>query len=181
MRSFIARRMLRSFSKRYGYDTSYVEMVLKESPAAFFKFAPLMKASRHHEVVPLEAAFAAKITGALAEDCGPCTQLTVDMALEAGVPNDQIEAVLRRDVRAMSPDTALGFQFANAIVHRSADDETHRDAVRARWGEKGVIELAMGLQLGRLFPMLKFALGYAKECRRVTVAGHQVDVVKQAA
>jgi hypothetical protein len=39
----------------------------------------------------------------------------------------------------------------------------------------------MGLQLGRMFPMLKFALGYAKECRRVTVAGHQVDVIKQAA
>ena len=153
----------------------------KESPAAFFKFAPLMKAAEHHEVVPVEAAFGAKITGALAEDCGPCTQLTVDMALEAGVPKDQIEAVLRRDVRAMSPDTALGFQFANAIVHRTADDERYRDAVRARWGEKGVIELAMGLQLGRMFPMLKFALGYAKECRRVTVAGHQVDVIKQAA
>jgi len=29
--------------------------------------------------------------------------------------------------------------------------------------------------------MLKLALGYARECRRVTVAGHQVDVVKQAA
>jgi hypothetical protein len=136
MRSFIARRMLRSFSKRYGYDMSYVERILKESPAAFFKFAPLMKAAGHHEVVPVEAAFAAKITGALAEDCGSCTQLTIDMALEASVPKDQIEAVLRRDLRAMSPDTELGFQFANAIVHRSADDETYRDAVRARWARK---------------------------------------------
>jgi hypothetical protein len=181
MRSFIARRMLRSFSKRYGYDMGYVETILKKSPAAFFKFAPLIKAANHHEVVPAEARFAAKITGALSEDCGPCTQLAVDMALEAGVSKDQIEAVLRRDIRAMSPETALGFQFASAIVHRSADDERYRDAVRARWGEKGVIELAMGLQLGRMFPMLKFALGYAKECRRVTVAGHQVDVIKQAA
>ena len=32
-------------SKRYGYDTSYLEMMLNESPAAFFKFAPSMKAS----------------------------------------------------------------------------------------------------------------------------------------
>jgi hypothetical protein len=29
--------------------------------------------------------------------------------------------------------------------------------------------------------MVKSALGYAKECRRVTVDGHNVDVIKQAA
>jgi len=181
MRKFIARRMLRAYSKRYGYDASYLEMMLNESPAAFFKFAPVMKAAAHREVIPLETSFAAKITGAMAEDCGPCTQLCVDMALEAGMAKDQIEAVLRRDVGAMSPETALGFGFADAIVHHSADDERHRDAVRARWGEKGVIDLSMGLQMGRMFPMLKAALGYAKECRRVSVAGHQVDVTKQAA
>ncbi len=181
MRKFIARRMLRAFSRRYGYDTGYIEMVLKESPSAFFKFAPVMKASAHREVVPVEVSFAAKIAGALAEDCGPCTQLCVDMALEAGMAKDQIEAVLRRDTRAMSPDVLLGYQFADAVVHRSMEDETARDAVRARWGEKGVIDLTMALQMGRLFPMIKLALGYAKECRRVSVDGHQVDVIKQAA
>lgn len=181
MHKFIARRMLRATAKRYGYDASYLEMMLEESPAAFFKFAPVKKASAHREVVPVEASFAAKITGAMAEDCGPCTQLTVDTALEAGMAKDQIEAVLRRDVGAMNAATALGFRFADAIVHHSADDERHRDAVRASWGEKGVIDLIMGLQMGRLFPMIKTALDYAKECRRVIVAGHQVDVTKQAA
>ena len=181
MRSFIARRMLRSFRKRYGYDTSYLDMLLKVSPAAFFKLAPLMKASAHREVIPVETKFAAAITGASSEDCGPCTQLTVDMALEAGMAKDQVEAVLRRNVGAMTEATALGFHFADAIVHHAIDDDKYRDAVRARWGEKGVIDLAMTLQLGRMFPMLKLALGYARECRRVTVDGHQVDVIKQAA
>lgn len=181
MRKFIARRMLRAVSKRYGYDASYLEMMLDESPAAFFKFAPVMKAAAHREVVPVQASFAAKITGALAEDCGPCTQLIVDMALEAGLAKDQIEALLRRNVGAMRPAVALAFQFADAIVSRSADDDKYRDAVRARWGQKGVIDLAMALQMGRNFPMIKFALGYATECRRVSVAGHQVDVIKQAA
>jgi hypothetical protein len=181
MRKFIARRMLRAASKRYGYDTGYLEMMLTQSPSAFFKFAPVMKASAHREVVPVEASFAAKITGALAEDCGPCTQLTVDMALEAGMAEDQIEAVLRRNVGAMTEAVALAFRFADAVVRHSTEDDNCRDAVRARWGEKGVIDLAMALQMGRTFPMLKLALGYAKECRRVTVAGHDVDVIKQAA
>jgi len=181
MRKFFARRMLRGFSKRYGYDTSYAETMLNESPAAFFKLAPLMKASAHREVVPVETSFAANLTGAMAEDCGPCTQLCVDMALEAGMARDQIEAVLCRNVKAMTPAVALGFQFADAVVRRSPEDETYREAVRARWSEKGVIDLAMGLQMGRLFPMMKLALGYAKECRRVSVAGRQIDVIKQAA
>jgi alkylhydroperoxidase family enzyme len=119
--------------------------------------------------------------GALAEDCGPCTQLCVDMALEAGMPKDQIEAVLRQDPPAMNSATVLAFRFADAVVRRSADDDEFRDAIRAQWGEKGVIDLTLALQMGRMFPMVKAGLGYAKECRRVTVDGHDVDVVKQAA
>lgn len=181
MRSWIARRTLRGFAKRYGYDVSYLEMLLNESPAGFFRLAPLMKAAAHREAVPVEASFAAKIVGALAEDCGPCTQLVVDMALDAGMARDQIEAVLRREPRAMNEATTLGYRFADAVVRRSADDEEFRDAVRAQWGPKGVIDLTMALQLGRMFPMLKAGLGYARECRRVSVSGHNVDVVKQAA
>jgi hypothetical protein len=181
MRSWIARRTLRGFAKRYGYDTSYLEMMLNESPSGFFKFAPVMKAAAHREAVPIDASFAAKIVGALAEDCGPCTQLVVDMALEAGMAKDQIEAVLRRDPRAMNDATMLGFRFADAVVRRSADDDEFRDAIRAEWGQKGVIDLTLALQLGRMFPMVKAGLGYAKACRRVIVGGHNVDVVKQAA
>jgi len=88
MRSWIARRMLRATSKRYGYDTSYLDMMLKEAPSAFFKFASLMKAA---------------------------------------------------------------------------------------------IDLTLALQLGRMFPMVKAGLGYAKECRRVSVDGRNIDVVRQAA
>jgi hypothetical protein len=182
MRSWIARRTLRAFAKRYGYDVSYLLMMLNHSPAAFFKFAPVMKAAAHREAVPIDASFTAKIVGALAEDCGPCTQLVVDMALEAGMPRDQIEAVLRRDPRAMNEATLLGFRFADAVVRRAAEAEDEfRDAVRAQWGPKGVIDLTLALQMGRMFPMVKAGLGYARECRRVAVGGNNVDVVKQAA
>jgi hypothetical protein len=181
MRSWIARRMLHATSKRYGYDTSYLEMMLNESPSAFFKFASVMKAANHREIVPVEASFTVKIVGALSEDCGPCTQLCVDMALEAGMPRDQIEAVLRRDTRAMSDTNRLAYRFADAVIRRSSDDEEYRDAIRVQWGQKGVIDLTLALQMGRMFPMIKAALGYAKECRRVTVDGHNVDVIKQAA
>ena len=119
MRSWIARYMLRATSKRYAYDTRYLETLLEESPSSLLQICAGHKAAAHREVVPVDASFAAKISGAMAEDCGPCTQLVVDMALEAGMANDQIEAVLRRDHRAMNAATALGFRFADAVIRRS--------------------------------------------------------------
>jgi alkylhydroperoxidase family enzyme len=181
MRSWIVRRMLRATSKRYDYDTGYLEMMFNASPSAFCKFAVVAKAARHREVVPVDASFAAKLVGALAEDCGPCTQLCVSMALEAGMPKDQIEAVLRRDPRAMNNDTVFAFRFADAVARRSADADEIRDVVRAQWGEKGVIDLTLALQMARMLAMVKAGLGYGRECRRVSVDGQEVDVVKQAA
>jgi hypothetical protein len=177
----IARSKLREMSARYDYDTSYMEWLLDASPGAFFKFAKLMDAARHREAAPANAYFAAKLVGALAEDCGPCTQLVVNMSREAGVPADQIEAVLRRDLAAVHEDTALGFRFADAIAARSADEDAVREEVRTMWGDKGVVDLTFALQIGRMFPMIKAGLGYAKECRRVRVGDKPVDVIKRAA
>jgi hypothetical protein len=81
----------------------------------------------------------------------------------------------------MNEATVLAFCFADAVVRRSASDDEYRDAVRAHWGDKGVVDLTMALQMSRMFPMVKMALGYAKECRRVRVDGHDVDVIKRAA
>lgn len=176
----IVRNRLRAWSARYGYDASYMEQMLDVSPAAFFKFAKILGVAQHREAAPIDASYATKLVGALAEDCGPCTQLVINMAAEAGVASDQIEAVLRRDVRAMNDDTALGFRFAEAVVARDANEDDLREFVGAMWGEKAVIDLTLALQIGRIFPMVKAGLGYAKECRRVTVGDKPVDVIKRA-
>jgi hypothetical protein len=181
MRQWFARRYLNKFRTQYNYDTSYMEMVLDETPDAFFKFAKIFGIANYRKVVPIDALYAAKITGALHEDCGPCTQLVVDMALEAGMANAQIEAVLSGKCAAMNDATTLGYRFAKAVCERSSSEDEAREAVRAEWGNKGVIELTFALQVGRIFPMVKAGLGYAKECRRVVVEGRNVDVIRKAA
>lgn len=177
----IARHRLRKMSAHYDYDVSYMEWLLDVSPSAFFKFAKLIDPARHREAAPVNAYFAAKLVGALVEDCGPCAQLVVNMATEAGMPGEQIAAVLRRDTEAMHEDTVLGFRFADAITARGANEDDVRDAVRGAWGDKAIIDLTLGLQIGRMFPMIKAGLGFGKECRRVEVGGAPVDVVKRAA
>jgi hypothetical protein len=178
---FFANRVLDAFARRYDYDVSYMRTMLTVSPRAFMKFAKLTRLAAHRESAPAEAIYAAKLVGALTEDCGPCTQLVVNMAQEAHVDAWQIEAVLRRNVDALSADAALGFRFAEAVACRLPGADEARDAVRRAWGDKGLIDLTLALQVGRLFPMVKAGLGYTRECRRIRVGSHPVDVVRRAA
>ncbi len=181
MRKMIARRALAAFGKRYDYDVGYMEHMLTVSPAAFFKFGGLTKVAQHREAAPKEAFYAAKLVGALGEDCGPCVQLNVNMAVEAGVSATCIEAVLTRNLAAMDVDTLLGFRFADALVRRAPEEDEAREVVRLQWGDAGVLDLALATQIGRVFPMVKAGLGFAKTCQRVQLDAHDVDIVKAAA
>ena len=181
LRRFLARRALKAFAARYDYDVSYMEHMLQVSPAAFFRFAGLTRLARHREAAPKEAFYAAKLVGALAEDCGPCVQLAVRMAQEAGVAEAQIEAILTRERGSMTPDTRLGFRFAEAIVGRRREATAAREVVRRRWGEAGMIDLVLALQLGRIFPMVKAGLGFAETCLRVSLGARRIEVAREAA
>lgn len=172
---------LKGFGAHYDYDVSYLEHMLEVAPEAFEKFWKLNAAANHRGAAPVAALGAAKITGALAEDCGPCVQLGVKLLEEAGMAAGDIEAVLTRNEKAMSQDAAIAYRFADALVRHDVSLDEAREAVRAKWGDKGVVELTLGMQMVRLFPMVKVGLGFGKTCQRVTVAGRQVDVVKSEA
>jgi hypothetical protein len=181
MFGFLVRRGLALAAKRSNVDLRHMIALQAASPAAFRKFGKLAMLSRHRELVPVDAYYAAMLVGNVAEDCGPCTQLVVNMASKAGVDDAQIEAVLRRDPDALAPDAALGFRFAHAIVFRTADQEEARQAVRDQWGDKGIIDLTFACQINRLYPMIKAGLGFASECRQVTLGSRTIAVAKQAA
>jgi hypothetical protein len=167
---------LRRYGRRYDYDTSYLEAVLDRAPAAFLLFSGILPIASYRSTAPASAWFAAKLVGAVSEDCGPCTQLVVNMAREAGVPGEALRAVLERDAAAMDDDVSVAVRFAEAVIGRTADEDDAREAVRARWGDGGVVDLALGIAVGRVFPMTKAGLGYAKECRLVQVGATPVVV-----
>lgn len=173
---FAVDRGTRAMDRRYDYDSSSMRFMYEASQPAFWRFLLLMVPASHRSVVPAEAHFATKIVGAMTEDCGPCTQLVVNMALEARVAPDQLEAVLARRPDAMTAATRTGWRFATAIAWRTDDEDAAREAVRAAWGDAGLVELSMALAVGRVFPMTKAGLGYARECRLVRVEGRHVPV-----
>lgn len=171
MLKWLIRRRLAAFEKKYGYDAGYMHELMDTDFTAFRYFAKAISGGHYQGAVPRDAWWAAKLATLQHDDCGPCAQLTIDMALEAGVPAAALQAAARRDPDAMPADMALAWRYATAALqHDPAADELREQAL-ARWGDKAVAALALAVTLGRLYPALKYAMGHGKSCQRLTVAG----------
>lgn len=170
LKSFL-RRQLGKMETRYGYDAGYLRYMLDASPSTALKFAVVTQMV-DDKAAPTEAVAAAKLAGTLVEDCGPCTQLVTDMALEAGARPAVIKAILAGDTNAMGEDAGLAWRLCQASLARDmfTADPLREEIVR-RWGEAGLTTIALSLTVGRMYPTLKYALGYGKACSKVMVAG----------
>jgi hypothetical protein len=177
MLGWLIRRRLDAFERAFDYDMSYWRDIYDASPRAFSRFSKIQGISNHREDVPKEAWYAAKLTAALTEDCGPCTQLVVKMAEREGISPAAIRAVLTGDEAAMPPDAALGFRFAQAVLRRDiAESDRLRREVVTRWGKKALVSLALTIASARVYPSVKYALGHGHACTKVSLAGTEVAV-----
>ena len=167
-------RWLDGFERTWCYDASYMRLVLRVSPASLLKFAIGTRAP-DVRAAPGAALIAAGLVGTLAEDCGPCTQIAVDMATAHGVPPEILRAIVAGDEVAMGETAALAWRFARASLARDMQIcDPLRDEIVRRWGEKGLVAIGLSLTAARMYPTLKYALGYGKSCSKVVVAGEDV-------
>lgn len=162
------------FEKRYDYDASYMRVLLATDTAAFMAFSKIQGFAGYRKAPP-EALVAAGIVGTLAEDCGPCTQIVINMATEGGLSPAVLKAIVSGDEAGMGPDAALAWRFARASLARDMETaDPLRDEIVRRWGRKALASIAMGLAAARVYPTVKYALGYGKACSRVQVGGEAV-------
>jgi hypothetical protein len=181
MLKWLIGRQISAFENEFGYDASYLRRVLDVDASAFFRFAWAAGISKYCKDVPVQVAYAVKIVGARREDCGPCTQLVVDMALREGVSPETLAGVLADDDECMADDVRLGVQFARAVLDHAPDADALREQIEARWGSRAVVSLSFALVAARMFPTLKYALGHGKACQRVLVSGQPVQVARLTA
>jgi hypothetical protein len=176
LKAILARQIDR-FERASGYDASYMRHLLRVGAGSFLRFG-LVAQIVDRRAAPGEALAAAGIAGTLAEDCGPCTQISVDMAVAGGVTPAVVRAILAGDEAAMGETAALAWRFARASLARDleAADPLREEIVR-RWGDKALVAISLSLMTARMYPTLKYALGYGKTCSRVVVAGQATPVV----
>ena len=171
LRALLDRFAIRPLERSFDYDASYMREVLAASPTAFFKFS-MLSGLTPRGAAPSAALAAAGIAATLREDCGPCTQISVDMAERTGVKAEVLRGILAGDERAMGETAALAWRFANASLDRDMQTaDPLRDEIVRRWGQKALVAISLSIVTGRMYPTLKYALGHGKTCSRIVVGG----------
>jgi hypothetical protein len=171
LKALLDRFAIRPMERSFSYDADYLREVLAASPASFLKVSMLSRLVPKR-AAPAAALAAAGIAATLREDCGPCTQIGVDIAQRAGVAAEVLRGILAGDERAMGDTAALAWRFAQASLDRDmATADPLRDEIVRRWGQKALVAISLSLVTGRLYPALKYALGHGKTCQRIVVAG----------
>ncbi len=178
MIKWLLHRQVTAFERRWSYNSTYMHDLVDADPRAAMAFAKVMGLSRYHQDVPLAAYFAAKIVGTMAEDCGPCTQLVIDMAEKAGVDPAIIRALVAGDIESMPDDVALAVGFARASLAHAPEADDMRAEILRRWGKKALVSLSFALVAACIFPTLKYAMGHGHACMRVTVGGETRPVLR---
>lgn len=181
MLKWLIRRRLDAFERQYDYDTSYIREMLDVDLKAFRTYMRAASMGYYKRDVPEVVHFCVGILVTATEDCGPCTQLGVSMALERGVPPEVLQAVLSNDLTRMPDDVRLGVLFARAVLAHAPEADALREQIVARWGPRAALSLAFAMNAGRLYPTMKYAMGHGKACLRVQVGDLPVAVVRGAA
>ena len=158
------------FERRYNYDTQYLRRLFALSPSAFMRFGHVLDNANFAKDVPAVALYTVKFLSIAREDCGPCAQLTLDQAREAGVSTGDLQALVAREPSQPSADAQLAWNYAQAVLDHAPDTAQWCAQVVARWGSPALATLALALVTARSFPAMKQALGLAPaSCQRLEV------------
>jgi hypothetical protein len=180
MFSWLLRRKIDSFERSFDYDMSYAREILAESPRALRTWNRATELVSWREGVPRDVWYAARLAALLEQDCGPCAQLLVTMAERSGIDSRMLSAVIERRYDALDEGLAVSARFASAVVRGETEANGHRERLVELYGRRALLALAFGITASCLYPTLKRALGYDKECRRVVVAGRAVTAGRRA-
>lgn len=156
--------MIGMIERHVGVRLEYLRHIAATSPRLFYRFLKIFSFANCRRAASAEVVHTAALAATIADDCGECVQIGINMARRDNVPKETIQAVLdgRRD--ALPENLRIVYDFATASLAGSGPSESLREEIRKRHGEPALVELAMTLAAARVFPQVKRALGYAVSC-----------------
>lgn len=162
-----------------GVEMDWAYRLRDVAPWQLLRFSLIKTVEGPRRITPPSVYHAAGLAAAMVEDCGPCVQIHVNLALKDSVDAHSLEALLRRDFARCEAEAALAFQFGDAVA-RGEDASELRDQIAARWGERGVIELSFTIATARFYPAVKRGMGYARACEKIKIGSTETYAHKAA-
>jgi len=168
------KKMITTMKNRYDYDTEYLQDMLDNDVKAFSKYMGFQIMASHNGNLPAGPLYAARLRAILWDDCGPCAQLMVNMAIKADVEPDIIQAIINKDLKPLPEEVALVVQFTESILARNSDADELREQILALWGKEGLIAIGFCIGSSRVYPALKYTMGYGETCSRIHIANSKL-------
>lgn len=160
---------LDSVERELGVSMDYLRHILRYSLPGFMKFAKIIPLAEFRRELPAEPYFVAVLVATQNADCGTCVQIGVNQAKKAGIRADIINAVIQGRPDELPDELADVYRFAASVVQADNLEGELREKIRDRYGEAGLVEMALAMGVSRIFPTTKRALGYAKSCAAVSL------------
>lgn len=165
----ILRSRIDAADRRLGVSSDYLKYMLQTSLTGFLKFAKVFAPSAYRAKLPAGVYHAARIVATQDADCGPCVQIVVNLALADGISAETLRAVLDREYSRLAPELVEVVQFTEHVVRGTYEEEALRSSLKQRYGDAGLVELAIAISMVRVYPIAKRVLGYAASCEKVKV------------
>jgi AhpD family alkylhydroperoxidase len=150
--------------RELGIRLDYQRDMAEVAPGSALRLAEIGRLARENQSVPPTVVAMASLGAVLAEDCGDCVQIHVNLAAKAGIERRHIKAALENRLPDLPPDLKLGFCFGRVVSENDPMLLEKGAAVEARFGRKALVDLAMAVALARFYPTVKRALGHSRSC-----------------
>jgi len=171
MIKWLLHRGVRRLERDYDYDARYMHEIIDVSARSGLRLAALPLLSQYRGPDPglwAGACLASTLDG----DCGPCAQLIVDMAREAGLDAATLHALLAGDPEDAGT-AGLGFRFAQAAILGDPAIEDLRAEIVSSLGERALVAATYAAATGRVYPVLKRAMGHGAACQVLRIGDGQ--------
>ena len=152
-----------------GEKLDYLKYMVRTSRPAFFKFIKIMPMANYRRVLTVEAYHVAAILASMAEGCGNCVQIEINMARAAGVDEAILQAIVTGSPQSLDDKLRDVYEFTRAVLRDNAQQEPLRLRVVEHFGDRGLVELGMKIATSRLFPMMTRTLGFSSSCSEIDI------------
>ncbi len=99
------------------------------------------------------------------------------MALEAGVKPETVRMIMDNELQQLPDEISLVVRFTDLVMQHDVLANDLRDEIIGLYGDTGLITLGLTISSARVFPALKYTLGYGQACQRIDV--DQTSLVPQ--
>lgn len=166
MFKWLTKRATAKFERQIRVDLPYAHEMAELAPSVSWKMMLMRPAMYHRKIVARDDWHLAQLAAVMAEDCGPCVQIAVNLSLYDKVDPALLKAALAGGTE-LSGDHRLAFDYGHAVATSGPGMLELIEQAEHRWGREGLMELALAVAYAGVYPRLKRGWGYGLACSKV--------------